>query len=73
MSVVAEDSGHGAEKVDVLTRGPRVGVGTDKIGGDAEGAAWDETASDEDEEGHDIKYRTLTWQKVTVVSPPLKL
>jgi hypothetical protein len=71
MSVVAEDSRHGAEKVDVL-RGPTVGVGTDKIG-DAEGAAWDETASTEDEEGHDIKYRTLTWQKVTIAFSPLKL
>ena len=71
MSLVAEDSGHGAEKVDVL-RGPGVGVGTDKFGGDTEGAAWDETASTADEEGHDIKYRTLTWQKVTIVYPPLK-
>lgn len=70
MSLVAED--HGAEKVDVL-RGPRVGVGTDKIGGDAEGGGWDETASTEDEEGHDIKYRTLTWQKVTIAFSPLKL
>jgi hypothetical protein len=69
---VAEDSGHGAEKIDVL-RGPRVGVGTDKFVGDAEAAAWDETASTEDEEGHDIKYRTLTWQKVTIAFSPLKL
>ena len=65
MSLVAED--HGAEKVDVL-RGPRVGVGTDKIGGDAEDGGWDETASAEDEEGHDI-----TWQKVTIAFSPLKL
>lgn len=70
MSLVAEDSGHGAE-VDVL-RGPRVGVGTDKIGGDVEGTTWDDMSST-DEEGHDIKYRTLTWQKVAIVSSPLKL
>jgi len=72
MSVLPEVSGHSEEKVDVL-RGPRVGVGMDKVGGDVEGLAWDDTTSTEDEEGHDIKYRTLTWQKVTVVSPPLKL
>ena len=68
MSIAAEDSGHGTEKLDV-PRGPRVGVGTDKIGGDID----DVSSMVQDEEGHDIKYRTLTWQKVAIVSAPLKL
>jgi hypothetical protein len=63
------DNGHHTsveEKAEVLP-GPRVGVGTDTIV-DIEGNKLRDDALTyiESEEGHDIRYKTLTWQKVVL-------
>jgi len=57
----------GDEKpVDALAA-PRIGVGLPK--GDVEGNSYDDDTVTvlESEEGHDIKYKTLTWKKTAAL------
>ena len=59
--------GNREKNVEVI-RGPRIGVGTPKLGNVERNPSDDDTSTVfESEEGHDIKYKSLTWKKTAAL------